>query len=140
MATTPRPARALDGRRMTELVVVVPAFVRGLRSIVRQIRDSSIGHWIDRRNAVGEQLRPHASGFPGAVAKVASGALGIGSSTFDPVLGAVASPPRRFYATPAGWRRWRRPSGSATTTVADTAVLRLRLAALRAGAATADGL
>jgi predicted PurR-regulated permease PerM len=78
------------------IVVLLDPFVREIRdfvdnlpSILQQIRDSSIGSWLDQHSQAPEQAQGHAKQAAQAIGGVATGVLGATLSGFGAILAAV---------------------------------------------------
>ena len=78
-------------------LIVVPLadavrdFVDALPGIVRDIRESSIGRWIDERSEAGELTQERVQELASGVAAAAGGVLGVATSTFGLVFSFVTA-------------------------------------------------
>ena len=59
---------------------------RALPGIVRDIRESSVGRWIDERSEAGQLTQDRVQDLASGVAAAAGGALGVATSTFGLVF------------------------------------------------------
>jgi predicted PurR-regulated permease PerM len=66
-------------------------FVDALPSIVQNIRDSSIGSWLDTHSQAPEQSQEHVKQIAKAIGNAAGGVLGVGISGFSLVLTLVTA-------------------------------------------------
>jgi predicted PurR-regulated permease PerM len=80
-------------------LIVVPLadavrdFVDALPGIVRDIRESSVGRWIDEHSDAGELTQGRVQELASGVAAAAGGALGVATSTFGLVFSSVIAVP-----------------------------------------------
>jgi predicted PurR-regulated permease PerM len=66
-------------------------FVDALPSIVEDIRDSSIGSWVDAHSQAPEQAQEHVKQIAEAIGRAAGGVLGVAVSAFSLVLSLVTA-------------------------------------------------
>src|SRR4029079_18589260 len=66
-------------------------FVDSLPKIVEEIRDSSIGAWVDKHSQAGEVTEENVKDVPTAIGHAAGGILGVTVSAFTLVLGLVTA-------------------------------------------------
>jgi predicted PurR-regulated permease PerM len=76
---------------ISPLVSSIADFVDALPSIVQDIRDSSIGSWVDAHSQGPEQVQENAKGVAEGIANAAGGLLGVAVSSFSLVLGLVTA-------------------------------------------------
>jgi predicted PurR-regulated permease PerM len=76
---------------LAPFVNVMRDFVDALPSIVQEIRDSSIGSWIDDHSQAPEQSQDHIKQIAEAIGAAAGGVLGVAVSGFSLVLGLVTA-------------------------------------------------
>jgi predicted PurR-regulated permease PerM len=69
----------------------VADFVDALPSIVQQIRDSSLGSWVDAHSGAPEQVQANAKQVAEAIGSAAGGVLGVAVSGFTLVLSLVTA-------------------------------------------------
>lgn len=72
-------------------VDVIRDFVDALPSIVQEVRDSSIGSWIDQHSQAPEQAQESVKQIAEAIGDAAGGVLGVAVSGFSLVLGLVTA-------------------------------------------------
>jgi predicted PurR-regulated permease PerM len=72
-------------------VTAVGDFVDALPSIVQEVRDSSLGSWLDEHSAAPEQSQQHVKQIAEALGEAAGGVLGVTVSGFSLVLSVVTS-------------------------------------------------
>ncbi|HET8873455.1 MAG TPA: AI-2E family transporter [Gaiellaceae bacterium] len=66
-------------------------FVNALPTLVQDIRDSSVGSWIDAHSQAPEQSQEHVKQVAKAIGQAAGGVLGVGISGFSLVLSLVTA-------------------------------------------------
>jgi predicted PurR-regulated permease PerM len=66
-------------------------FVDALPTIVQDIRDSSVGSWIDSHSQAPEQSQEHVKQIAEAIGEAAGGVLGVAVSGFSLILGLVTA-------------------------------------------------
>lgn len=74
---------------LSPFVTAISDFVDALPSIVQDIRNSSLGSWVDDHSGAPEQVQAHAKDIAEAIGEAAGGVLGIALSAFSLILGAV---------------------------------------------------
>jgi predicted PurR-regulated permease PerM len=132
-------------------LIVVPLadavrhFVDALPTIVREIRESSVGHWVDRRTEAGQLSQGRVQQFAGGVAAAAGGVLGVATSTFGLVFSLVTAVFMTIFLlldlprlqrtvdsllTPAQSKRWRRVSDEIENTLSRTMLAAVSLAVI----------
>jgi predicted PurR-regulated permease PerM len=132
-------------------LIVVPLadavrdFVDALPGIVRDIRESSVGRWIDEHSDAGELTQGRVQELASGVAAAAGGALGVATSTFGLVFGSVTALFMTIFLlldlprlqetidsllTPAQSKRWRRLNDEITHTLSRTMLAAVALAVI----------
>ena len=82
-------ALVVIGLLLSPFVSAVGDFVDALPSIVQDIRNSSLGSWIDQHSQAPEQTQESVKQIAEAIGNAAGGVLGVAISGFSLVLGAV---------------------------------------------------
>jgi predicted PurR-regulated permease PerM len=76
---------------LSPFVNAVPGFVDALPTIVQDIRNSSVGSWVDAHSQAPEQAQEHVKQIAEAIGKAAGGVLGVAVSGFSLILSLVTA-------------------------------------------------
>src|SRR5215203_5029198 len=76
---------------LSPFVNVMRDFVDALPAIVQDIRESSVGSWVDSHSPAPEQSQEHVKQIAEGIARAAGGVLGVGISSFSLVLSLVTA-------------------------------------------------
>ena len=76
---------------LAPFVDAVRDFVDALPTMVQNIRDSSVGSWVDSHSQAPEQLQQHVKQVAGAIGDAAGGVLGVAVSGFSLTLSLVTA-------------------------------------------------
>jgi predicted PurR-regulated permease PerM len=76
---------------ISPFVDAVRDFVDALPSIVQDVRDSSLGSWLDERSQGPEQVQDNAREIAQAIGRAAGGVLGVSLSAFSLLLSVVSA-------------------------------------------------